>query len=167
MAGRRPTPVRLKLLRGNPGKRALGAIFEPPPPPKPPDPPEFLKGAALEEWRRVAPNLTLLGLLTPLDVTTLAAYCTAYQTWRQALELLQGLAEVDAKAHGLLIKGSKGQARSNPLVQIAREAAADMVRIAGEFGFSPAARSRIAAGIGGFGPRAPSKFHGLIGGCDD
>jgi phage terminase small subunit len=34
-------------------------------------------------------------------------------------------------------------------VQVARHAAADMVRLAGHFGMTPAARSRLAAGIGG------------------
>jgi P27 family predicted phage terminase small subunit len=167
MAGRRPTPVRLKLLRGNPGQRRIGDVFEPPKPSEPPKPPSFLAGHALEEWGRVAPNLTLLGLLTDLDVTTLAAYCVAYQHWRTAEELLKELAEVHPKAHGLLVRGSKGQAKSNPLLQVSREAAADMVRIAAEFGFSPAARSRIAAGIGGFGPRPPSKFDGLLGPAPD
>ena len=81
--------------------------------------------------------------------------------------LLKELSEADLKAHGLLIKGSKGQVRSNPLIAIAREAANDMVRIAGEFGFSPAARSRIALGAGGwFSPPPKGKFDGLIGGLE-
>ena len=97
----------------------------------------------------------------------LSAYCMAYQHWRQAEELLKGLADADERAHGLLIKGSRGQARTNPLIQIARDAANDMVRIAGEFGFAPAARSRIALGAGGwFSPPPKGKFDGLIGGLD-
>jgi P27 family predicted phage terminase small subunit len=126
-----------------------------------------LKGYALEEWRRVSPGLCLFGLLSEVDVMTLAAYCVAYQHWREAEELLQQLAAVDDKAHGLLVKGSKGQARGNPLVQIAREAASDMIRAAAEFGFSPAARSRIAVGIGGpFAQPPAGKFQGLIAGAD-
>ena len=49
MPSSRPTPVRLKLLRGNPGKRRIGEVFEPPKPPAPPEPPEFLTGYAREE----------------------------------------------------------------------------------------------------------------------
>ena len=56
------------------------------------------------------------------------------------------------------------QARSNPLVQIAREAANDMVRYAAEFDFSPAARSRIAAGVGPFTPPPGGKFEDLLAG---
>jgi P27 family predicted phage terminase small subunit len=167
MRGPRPQPVRLKLLRGNPGKRAIRNVFEPPRPPEPPAPPPFLTGYALEEWRRVSPGLCLFRLLTELDVATLAAYCVAYMHWREAEELLKEFADVDQKAHGLLIKGSKGQARANPLFEIARAAAADMVRTAAEFGFSPAARSRIALGVGGpFARPSAGKFQGLLGGFD-
>jgi phage terminase small subunit len=49
----------------------------------------------------------------------------------------------------------------NPLVAIAANAASDMVRYASEFGLTPLARGRIAAG-GGYGP--PGKFDGLLGG---
>jgi P27 family predicted phage terminase small subunit len=161
MASPRPTPVRLKLLRGNPGKRRIGYVFEPPPP-EPPDPPEFLTGYALEEWRRVAPGLSLFGLLHAFDVMPLSAYCLAYQHWRTAEEKLAAMALLDDKMHGLLVKGSKGQPVPNPLLDIARMAARDMVRFASEFGFSPAARSRISAGIS-LVPPPPSKFDGLLG----
>ena len=65
--------------------------------------------------------------------------------------------------HGLLVRGSEGQARTNPLAKIAADAAADMVKFAAEFGFSPAARSRIAAGAGPlFGRPLDGKFAGLL-----
>jgi P27 family predicted phage terminase small subunit len=163
MPGPRPIPVRLKVLRGNPGRRSIRGLFEPPRPPEPPKPPPFLSGHALDEWLRIAPGLALFGLLTDLDVMPLAAYCTSYERWREAEELLAELAKVDDRARGLLIKGSKGQARANPLVQIAAQAANDMVKFAGEFGFSPAARSRIA-----LGPQPGlGKFAGLIAGEPD
>ena len=117
MAGRRPKPIQLRLLQGNPGKRAIRGVFEPPRPPQPPDPPPFLSGDALAEWKRVAPGLALFGLLSNFDVMPLAAYCVAYQRWREAEELLKQLANVDDKAHGLLVKGSKNQAKANPLIR--------------------------------------------------
>nr|WP_224741180.1 P27 family phage terminase small subunit [Bradyrhizobium sp. 2S1]MCK7667584.1 P27 family phage terminase small subunit [Bradyrhizobium sp. 2S1] len=49
--------------------------------------------------------------------------------------------------NGQLIKIKYGDARQNPLVNIARKPAADMVRFAGEFGLTALARSRIAGGI--------------------
>jgi P27 family predicted phage terminase small subunit len=106
--------------------------------------------------------LSLFGLLHTFDVMLLAAYCTSYQHWRMAEELLARMAAGDAQMHGLLVRGSKGQPVANPLIEISRMAARDMVRFADEFGFSPAARSRISAGIS-LVPEPPSKFDGLIG----
>jgi len=45
-------------------------------------------------------------------------------------------------------------------VKIASDAAADMIRFAGEFALTPIARSRLAAGV--YGQPAPSKFDGLL-----
>jgi hypothetical protein len=61
----------------------------------------------------------------------------------------------------LLIKTTDGNAKRNPLVQIAADAAQDMLAYAGHFGLTPVARTRLAAG--GFGPSSPGKFDGLIG----
>jgi phage terminase small subunit len=65
--------------------------------------------------------------------------------------------------HGLMIKGIDGNARRNPLVKVAADAAEDMIRYAGEFALTPIARSRLAAGVGAQ-PSLPSKFDGLLGG---
>jgi phage terminase small subunit len=65
----------------------------------------------------------------------------------------------------LLIKTQAGDARRNPLVKIAADAANDMVRFAGEFGLTAVARSRLAAGV--YGQPKPSKFAGLLAGHDE
>jgi P27 family predicted phage terminase small subunit len=59
------------------------------------------------------------------------------------------MAERDLLTHGLMIKTSNGNAIQNPLVGTANKAMLDMVRFAGEFGMSPAARARIEAGPNG------------------
>jgi P27 family predicted phage terminase small subunit len=158
--GPKPMPVALKLLRGNPGRRPIKRGFEPPASPAPPNPPSFLRGDARQEWDRIAGGLFLFGLLTEVDVMVLAAYCTSFARWKSAEEAIARVAALDPAMDGLLVKGSEGQARANPLLRIAAEAASDMVRYASEFGFGPAARSRIAAG-----PAASSsKFAGLLAG---
>jgi P27 family predicted phage terminase small subunit len=48
--------------------------------------------------------------------------------------------------HGLLVKTTDGNARRNPLLKIAADAAEDMLRFAGEFGLTPVARTRLASG---------------------
>jgi P27 family predicted phage terminase small subunit len=159
MPGPAPTPIPLKLLRGNPGKKSIRTQFEPERLPKVPDPPKFLEGYAKDEWRRVAPSLHTLGLLSALDLMPFAAYCISYQHWRKAEERLGELAVEEPESRGLLVKVREGHARRSPLVQIAASAAADMLRFASEFGMTPAARARISTGVG----REPAgKFDGLI-----
>jgi P27 family predicted phage terminase small subunit len=162
MSGPRPTPTYLKLLRGNPGKRRLNQN-EPQPriPAKAPPPPVFLSDIAKKEWRRVSGELFNLRLLTAIDVAALAVYCESFARWRTATEVLAAMAARDDQTHGLLIKTKAGDAAVNPLIWIANSAARDMVRYAGEFGMSPAARSRINGGID-ISPRPPSKFGDLL-----
>ena len=139
-------PTYLKLIRGNPGKRPLQKN-EPKPvrPAEPPDPPSFLTGYAAEEWGRISVEAYRLGLLTNLDLMALSAYCDAYERWRTAKETIAAMAERDPILRGLIVKTQSGGAAPNPLVWIAAGAARDMVRFAGEFGMTPAARSRISA----------------------
>ena len=133
----------LRVLRGNPSRRPIYPEPQPAQPTDVPEPPPFLTGYAADEWWRTAPELHRLKLLTVLDVQVLAVYCIAYARWRTAEGALAHMAERDAQTSGLLIKSQGGDAMQNPLVGIARRAAADMVRFAGEFGMSPAARARI------------------------
>ena len=150
----RKIPTHLRLLRGNPGKRPVRAEPEPPVPDKPPEPPVFLSEDAVNEWWRVAPELHALGLLTVIDVMPLAAYCEAYAHWIAAERMMAK----DPETKGLTVTGSSGSHMANPLVKIARSAAADMVRFAGEFGMTPRARSYLDVP----GRAEPSKFDGLL-----
>jgi P27 family predicted phage terminase small subunit len=161
MSGPPPTPLHLRLLKGNPGKRAIRPEVEPTQAPTCPDPPPFVRGYAADEYWRVAPQLHTLGLLSALDLMPLCAYCTSYSRWLTAEECIARLAEADPVMHGLLVKGADGNPRRNPLVKIAADAAADMVAYAANFGMTPVARSRIAAGIFGQ-PPAPSRFGDLL-----
>jgi P27 family predicted phage terminase small subunit len=82
------------------------------------------------------------------------AYCSSYAMWREASEEL-------AREQGLLVMTQAGDPRRSPLIKIIRDAAADMVRYAGEFGLTPVARTRIAKGIQ---QPPPNKFDGLLAG---
>jgi P27 family predicted phage terminase small subunit len=160
-----PVPTQLKLLRGNPGKRAIRPEPEPPRLQEPPPAPRILRGDALVEWHRVTRELMLLGLLTTLDLHPLAAYCQAFGRWMAAEEILARYADGDPVTQGMMVKGSLGNPIQNPLVKIADRASDNMVRYAAEFGFTPVARTRIASGrTGRAEDRPPSKFAGLLAG---
>jgi P27 family predicted phage terminase small subunit len=162
MPGPPPTPLHLRLLKGNPGKRPLPAA-EPRPEiaPEVPDPPDFLTGCARDEWYIVAEQLMRLGMLTKVDLPALGAYCHAYQTWRTAAEAIAKMAAGDPVMSGLLVKGRDGDVAQNPLVPIARKAAQDMLRFAAQFGLTAAARARLGA-AGWMPPRPPGKFDGYL-----
>ena len=151
-----PVPFVVAKLKGFPGKRAKRPPPEPAILPKCPEPPEWLHEYAKEEWWRTAPQLHVLGLLSAIDVACLGAYCSSFAMWRDASEQL--------RAEGLTAETADGRQCRNVLTKTVREAAADMVRNAGEFGLTPVARTRIAQGIH---PQPSSKFDGLLAGSDE
>jgi phage terminase small subunit len=59
--------------------------------PKCPEPPDWLHEYAKAEWWRTAPELHLLGLLSAIDGSCLAAYCASYAMWRRASKELESL----------------------------------------------------------------------------
>jgi P27 family predicted phage terminase small subunit len=158
--GRKPIPLQLKLLRGNPGKQRLrDDAMRPEQSIDVPDPPAHISGYAADEWWTVATELHRLGVLTKIDCVPLSAYCYAYGQWRECAEQLAAMAGEPVK--GLVVRNVNGGFTENPLVYTARKAAADMMRYAAEFGLTPAARSRITSGVNGDDEQG-SKFAGLI-----
>jgi P27 family predicted phage terminase small subunit len=128
--------------------------------PECPDPPPFLDAYARDEWWRIAPGLFVMGMLSVVDVHPFAAYCAAYSRWRAAEEAIALMAKRDELTKAMLIKAADGTPRTNPLIRISADSASDMVRFASEFGFTAAARARIASGISA--PPTGSKFDGLL-----
>lgn len=138
MRGRRPKPTRLKMLTGNPGKRPLNEN-EPRPEPTVLECPAELGPIARREWDRLASELAALKILTALDRAALAAYCNAYGLWAEATEAIQ--------KYGTMVKSPTGYPIQSPYVSIANRQAEIMMRIAAEFGFTPASRSRISTPV--------------------
>lgn len=134
MRGRPPKPTRMKVLTGNPGKRPLNKN-EPRPDPIIPDCPPELSPAAQREWARLVGELSSLNMITKLDRAALAAYCGAYAMWAEATLAIQ--------KHGTLVKSPTGYPLQSPYISIVNSQAEIMMRLASEFGFTPASRSRI------------------------
>jgi P27 family predicted phage terminase small subunit len=109
---------------------------EPMPEPLLPECPAELGPVARQEWDRLAADLGKLKLLTSLDRAALAAYCGSYALWAEATEAIQ--------KYGTMIKSPNGFPVQSPYVAVANRQAEIMIRIASEFGFTPASRSRIA-----------------------
>jgi P27 family predicted phage terminase small subunit len=103
----------------------------------PPLCPDWLDPVARAEWERVAPELTALGQLTPVDVVPLATYCQTYSQWR--------MCEEQVRREGQMIPGSAGNMVLHPCARRADALMSQLRRIASDFGFTPAARSAMHA----------------------
>lgn len=131
-----PKPTSLKLIAGNPGKKALPK-GEPKPKVEMPAMPKHLSTEARVEWERLGPVLMRLKLLTRLDRAAFAAYC---QAWARHVEAEGELAKASALAFT-----HNGYPIVNPWQTISKQAVEQMSKFLGEFGLTPAARTRINA----------------------
>lgn len=133
MRGRKPTPTALKIIRGNPGKRALPK--DEPTPPAGAAAPEWLSPLAAEHWPTIARQLEDAHVLTVIDAPALALYCEAFARWKQASDhVLQ---------HGQVIKSPTGVLKQSPYLLIANKAHDQMAKMLIEFGMTPSSRSRV------------------------
>jgi P27 family predicted phage terminase small subunit len=136
----------LKVIEGNPGKKALPKN-EPKPPAANalPEPPSRFSRDAKAEWRRTGPILHKMGLITLADLPMFEAYCEAWGGY---------VAATRAYASEPLVEGQRGNLVRNPAAQIARDHLDKAIALARDFGMTPASRTRIdlpgqASGSGG------------------
>lgn len=132
--GPAPKPTALKVLEGNPGQRPLNGR-EPEPVPGEPVLPAHLDAKARRIWRQLVPQLLAMRVLTQADGEALATLATICATERRLLKAV--------KQKGDTFKTGSGYVQQRPewglltkLWQIKRT-------YLGEFGMSPASRSRI------------------------
>lgn len=133
MKGRKPKPLHLKLLAGNPGKRPINTRA-PAPPGELFEAPDGLTEAQRAGWTYAIAH-SPRGLLRRLDRSALMVWVVAEDLHRQAL------AEVGKL--GLVVKTNLGNPIQNPYLPILNKQAAIMLKAASELGFTPSSRSRI------------------------
>ena len=145
MPGPSPKPTALKLVQGNPGKRALNKKE-----PKfrgAPVCPDWLSPPAKTEWKRVVKELSALDMLRSVDSSALAAYCQSYSRWQSAERIIdcegQTVNEPITNKVGEVI-GHK--TKRHPATVIAKDSLASMLRASALFGFDPSSRSRLSVG---------------------
>jgi P27 family predicted phage terminase small subunit len=133
MRGRKPMPTALKLIKGM--RRGVN-LDEPKVPPGRPECPGHLSAAARKEFARLVELLEPARILTPLDGEALALYCSHFDRWQ--------LAERKIHRFGILLETPHGK-KSNPMVRVADAAMVQMLKLLGEFGLTPASRSKLHA----------------------
>ena len=133
--GRPTIPTKLKLLRGNPGRRPIDTT-EPEPPVVIPRCPKVLTGEARREWRRITKELEILGLISLLDRAAIAAYCIQWARWVEAEEKI-------ASENAMIFKTPSGYPIQTPWLAISNKALELMKAFLTEFGLTAASRTRL------------------------
>lgn len=138
--GPRPKPTKLKELAGNPGKRPLnktGPEFDVPG--RMLSAPDYLGETAAGVWRDLGKMLLDAGLFTTVDKYALAMFCAAAGRWMEA--------ERELKTSTLILYSDEtGNPYQNPILHVANRAWDQMRQMFGEFGLTPAERSRLSVG---------------------
>jgi P27 family predicted phage terminase small subunit len=147
-----PQPTALKVLNGNPGKRALNLADGVNPRVEIPPAPKHLSPEARKEWKRVTPILEELGLISGLDRAALGMYCqcvgrlaeleTAFNGKVKLLQEQKSLDYADA-VYQVSMSTHKGYSQQSVIVQLIRSTRHEVHRYLMHFGLSPAARARV------------------------
>src|SRR5579864_2345692 len=147
MSGRRPKPMAIHRLNGNPRHFSQAELNEddnPQPKLVPPEMPKGLSKGARREFKRIVPMLEAIGVLSEVDGRALAAYCDAAAMVEQATKEIakHGLTfeECFEDKHGNVIIGS---IKANPAVGIKFTAMKVMKTFLIEFGLTPASRRNL------------------------
>ncbi len=152
MRGRKPLPTVLHVLNGNPSKKKDLGKNEPKPVPTAPRCPHWLHKNAKKEWKRIAPQLERMGLLTQVDLAALAMYCESWAQYREAIEFVhkkgQAYAIFERNEDGNVKYDNRGQPilrhmQQWPQVGIANKALKNIQSLCSEFGLTPSARGRM------------------------
>lgn len=131
MAGRKPLPTALKLMRGNPGKRPLNKR-EPKPAAGIPQPLAGLSAQALVHFGRLVEQLSAVKVVTVVDGPALSTLAQAMADYEEAVAELQ--------------KGPKVKdGRRSQWYAIQKQALDQMNKGAADFGLTASARSRLVA----------------------
>ncbi|MHB9127266.1 MAG: phage terminase small subunit P27 family [Candidatus Humimicrobiaceae bacterium] len=146
LVGRKPKPVALHVINGNPSKLDLGKKISETPKFKPIAPkcsPRLSKGAK-KEWKRIAPELERLGLLTNADKAVFEMYCQVYS---ECVDL-EKFININGTTYKYVKRNKFDQIVSEYEVQYPQVSQLDkkrnlLIRICAEFGLTPSSRGRM------------------------
>ena len=138
-----PKPTALKVLEGNPGKQKINkGEPQPPVPDAIPKPPSRLLREAKAEWRRLAPALVALGLLTEVDTSAFAELCQNYAYYLITDKKIMELGDSGVTA---MQKTPSGYVQQHPLLSLRRQYYELWRKGLADFGLTPASRVRLSA----------------------
>jgi P27 family predicted phage terminase small subunit len=136
MAGRKPLPTHLKLLKGTARPHRMNKA-EPMPSVCVPEPPAHLEDRARRKFSEIAGMLARCGVMTELDAGALARYCVIWCRWLDA--------EAEIKRRGPIVKTEAGNIIHSPYLAVANRCHRQLAQLEAEFGLTPSSRSRVRA----------------------
>ena len=151
MAGRRPKPTVLKLVTGNPGKRAINKR-EPKPRREIPSCPAHLSDSAKVAWGRLCVILDRMGVLTEADSLALERLCDCYTEILECREIVardgRTYSSITTKTTSeegeeTTTEEVKSLLKANPAVAMLADADRRFKSYLVEFGLTPAARTKV------------------------
>lgn len=155
MAGRRPKPTALKIVAGNPGKRALNKSE--------PSGQEFkntafsvLTSEAKRLWDNLSPILLKMGVLSDADKLTFERLCECYSE----IQELQEQIRISGRTFETKSTDGDKTIKANPAVAMLADADRRFKSYLVEFGLTPAARSKVQMNEHGKKDNPADKFFG-------
>lgn len=140
MSGPPRTPTNLRLIKGNPSKRALNKSEPKPPSGVPPVPKHFNKQE--KYWfKRIGEELDGSKVITQLDGMALELLIGAYVEWRSHRDIL------DEEGETYTTRTMTGDTliKAHPRVGMMADAWKRLRGMMAEFGMTPAARSKVSS----------------------
>ena len=134
MAGRKPEPTALKLIKGNPGKRPLNKLEPVVTSNVSDEAPEWMTPRQAEDWKYHLSNCPS-GMVKTLDRNTLAHYIVAHDHWMDCV--------AKVRAFGLTVMSPNGYPMTSPYSTDLKKYSVLTLRLAAELGFTPSSRSKI------------------------
>jgi P27 family predicted phage terminase small subunit len=146
VAARKPKPIALRAIEGS------KASHPPVPPETIPLPdvlqdtdcPEGLSTVGRQYWRRMAPILTKLGVLTEADKEHFQLLCEAYAEWMKVEEAVKKFMKTKPEFDGLMIPTVQGW-KANPMLSERSRARMEFLKLGVEFGLTPSSRARVSS----------------------
>ena len=138
MAGRKPLPTHLKLVKGTARPHRINHD-EPRPAVQVPMAPPHLDRRAAARFVDMATVLARHGVMTELDTSALARYAVVWCRWIDM--------EAEVKRRGPVVKTDGGNIIQNPFLSVANKCLMQMAQLESEFGLTPSSRSRIRASV--------------------
>lgn len=147
--GRPPKPSKVHQLHGNPSKKSavlLGEDFSPEVALA--KCPAHLRGEARKEYMRLGQELERYGLMSKLDRGVLCGLAVAWarHVWaEEKIRALNAADQVNGSA-GMVARTATGYEHQSVYLQISSKEMDRYVKLAHEFGLTPAARTRVHPG---------------------